>query len=792
MYKNFTESESILLQIGDCCDRIKMPNKQIIFQITAFSVWLSVCCFCLQSMKGCDFMKKRLQRLSAIFLAALIVFSAAPVIALPVISAGAANDGIFTYTVKDGKAIITECDKNAGGAITVPSTLGGYPVTEIGDFAFKSCENIESVVIPDSVTKICFSAFRACSKLKSVTLGKNVALIDVYAFADCTSLSSITIPDSATGIGTDSFYNCAFYNDPNNWENGVFYIGNHLIKADSEQLPINYSVKDGTVEIVGLAFYYCEELESIAIPSTVRKIGDYAFEHCKKLESINFPNGLKSIGKLAFYSCVALNSIDIPDSVTSIGEAAFSNCTAVQSLSISNNIEIIEKKAFAGMTNLTDIAIPSGVTSIGEMAFYGAQKVQSVVIPEGVTSLGLFAFGSCTELSEITIPDSVTRIESKLVDNTPLYNDESNWENGVLYIGNHLIEADSKQLSGSYNIKDGTVSIAAGAFLYCTELQSVTIPDTIKHIVRSTFLSCTGLTDVTIGSGVESIEETAFQSCKSLEAITIPSNVKSIGSEALSYCDKLKNITLSNGIESIAEHAFLCDVALEDISIPKSVTSIGECPFFKCTGLVNIAVDGENPSFSSVDGVLFNKNKTRLIEYPIGKSQTSYSVPNGVTEIGAKAFNECRHLKKISLPEGITSIGSDAFTGTAFYENAQNGGNALIYIDNYLIGLQNTQPNECEIKSGTVLIADSVFCGSWIVETVTIPSSVKYIGKEAFQYCHALKNIIYKGDKSQAEQIIIGEGNEDLFNASWSYRQLTLWERIVEFFRNLFAKLFGR
>ena len=267
----------------------------------------------------------------------------------------------------------------------------------------------------------------------------------------------------------------------------------------------------------------------------------------------------------------------------------------------------------------TELAIPSEidgytVTSIGYLAFYECTSLESITIPDSVTSIGDSAFSGCTSLDSITIPDSVTRIGYSPFNDTAYYNNESNWENDVLYIGNHLIKAKDT-VSGDYTIKDGTKIIADAAFEYCESLISITIPDSITNIVYESFSNCTAL-----------------------KSITIPDSITSIGDSAFSGCTSLENIT-----------------------IPDSVTSIGYSAFYNCKSLTSIDVGADNANYTSVDGVLFNKDETELICYPAGKEETTFAIPDSVTSIGKYAFYGCTSLECVAFHNRLTYIGDQAF-----------------------------------------------------------------------------------------------------------------------------------
>ena len=269
---------------------------------------------------------------------------------------GVADESDFNYVLYDyenGTAIIAIITDYNGSAskLKIPSKLGGYPVTSIGDYAFYWRESLTSVTIPDSVTSIGLDAFYGCESLTSVTIGNSVTSIGSNAFYGCESLTSITIPDSVTSIGLDAFENCTsltsvtignsvtsigggafyntgYYNNEDNWENNVLYIGNYLIEAETS-ISGDYTIKDGTKVIAGNAFSDCTSLTSVTIPDSVTSIGSGAFNGCKSLTSIAIPNSVTSIGGDAFRSCTSLTSITIPDSVTSIGWNAFYGCTSL-------------------------------------------------------------------------------------------------------------------------------------------------------------------------------------------------------------------------------------------------------------------------------------------------------------------------------------------------------------------------------------------------------------------------------------------------------------------------------
>lgn len=263
-------------------------------------------------------------------------------------------------------------------------------------------------------------------------------------------------------------------------------------------------------------------------------------------------------------------------------------------------------------------------------------------------------------------------------------------------------------------------SIGNDAFKGCTGITSVTIPDSVTSIGEQAFMQCTNLISIIIPGSVTSIGNNAFNRCWSLTSIEIPGSVQTIGRNAFIYCKGLTSITIQPGVTKIETGAFQNCESFTSIEIPSSVISIGNDDvnnvFNGCKSLTSIKVDDSNTAYSSVDGVLFNKDKTILTKYPEGKTGNKYSIPDSVKSIRNSAFSGCTRLESITIPSSVTSIGNSAFY--------------------FCTGLTSIT-----IPNGVTSIGDSVFQDCRSLTSIMIPNSVTSIGKWAFMDCTDLESV---------------------------------------------------
>ena len=356
----------------------------------------------------------------------------------------------------------TFCNCTSLESINIPNS-----VTSIGNWAFNNCISLENIVIPEGVTSIGSTTFSSCGSLESIVIPEGVTSIGDAAFYDCTSLEIVIIPDSVISIDDNAFYNCTSLVKIVNNSSLVFTFGSNehgyiaqyaeiIQNADGEK---RYK-KDTYIETEeGFIFeyengeytliMYIGTEDTVTLPESING-SSYEIYEFRGAKHVIIPEGVTSISNSAFYGCTSLESIVIPDSVTRIGDYSFHRCTSLEY-----------------------IDIPDSVTSIGIDAFSFCMSLESIVIPDTVTSIGAGAFEYCTSLESIVVPDSVTHIWAYTFDNTAYYNNESNWVNGMLYIGNHLIDVNEE--SFAIVVLDNTKCIAETAFWNCFSLRALTI-----------------------------------------------------------------------------------------------------------------------------------------------------------------------------------------------------------------------------------------------------------------------------------------------------------------------------
>ena len=711
------------------------------------------------------------------------------------------TEGIFTYIVTENEATITRISAYSytEKELIIPETINGYTVTKIDSQSkvFTRTEYPFVLKISNTVKEIAKSSFYGCEGITAVHFSDSVESIGPGAFWDCEDLELFYVEPS------NRFY-CAD-------EHGILFNKSktRLIQAPHKSGLKHYSIPESVLVIDRQAFYRNKTLEYINIPKSVEYVGPSAFNYCLSLSTAIVC--CSQLGERAFYSCSNLKDLTISSDVVSIGDSAFSECTSLESVYIpaytsieegaafedcsklkevilSDGISVIGDSSFKG-TAITTVNIPESVRLIGDFAFSGCGQLNKVVfegvpesvgyqafycaqiseinLPYGMKSIGQEAFSGCDELSAISIPDTVVQIGQGAFRNTLYSKTDSNWDNSVLYISNHLVDCRTAVIEGEYVIKDGTVTIADNTFRGAA-ITKITIPDSVKYIGESAFYA-SEIEKIEIGSGVIKICKNAFSHTEYSEnsnnwyggnlyiknylinagqysdgkiregtiliadnayegnklSSPIPDSVKYIGS--YSFADSsAQDVIIPDSVLEIGNNAF-DGMMTDSITIGKSVKVVGNNAFRTAN---KIFVDKNNEYFSSDSyGVLFNKDKTELIRCP--KSMKSYNVPESVMIIQNNAFSECLFHLNITIPSSVKFIGEEAF------------------------------------------------CSTYITE-INIPSSVEYIGTNAFKdTCDDLQ-VVFNSKSCNFDESSF-EKSHIFYGISGSTVELYAYDNFIEF-----------
>ena len=379
---------------------------------------------------------------------------------------------------------------------------------------------------------------------------------------------------------------------------------------------------------------------ALEIPDTVTTIGSGVFEGTN-VTSATLSKNLTSVGPELFDSCRSLKSVTIPEGLTNLGYSTFRGCTSLAGVSIPSTLTEIPKQMFQNCSSLTSIDIPDTVTSLGTEAFYGCTGISTIDIPDTVTSIGTSAFEGCTSLETVRMSGSVTEFGSDVfagcdaITTIETGNGEGiHIEDGVIY------SPDWTTVSGSYpTLVSGTV----------------TIDERVKTISTAAFKNCTNLTSVTLPNGLEQIGIEAFYNCIGLTSVDIPDSVTSIGREAFNRCSALTSFDIPDSVTTVGYSTFYGCTALETVGIGASVSEISGSSFNNCTSISAFNVNGSNPWFDSVEGVLYTEGQVELLKYPSAKSDTNFEVPAETVILDPLAFSNS-DIQTFTVAAGNTAF----------------------------------------------------------------------------------------------------------------------------------------
>ena len=637
----------------------------------------------------------------------------------------------FAYRVNEdeesctitGLGVVTETE------IEIPLEMDGYAVTAIGDKAFEDCTELTEILLHDAITTIGAQAFYGCTGLTEFTIPKNVCHFGTKIFEKAINLTTIYYNSSygpgennpilATSsiekvvFGGTALPQSACYNIANLKE--IIILGSITTIPKSAFQGCSGLTKvvvgDQVSTIGDYAFCGCSELEEITLGKSVGQLGvkdGNTFTQCLKLEKVYFTGTIEDWCKISY----AENASGCMP--CQYGADLYVNGDLLTDVVIPNTITVIQDYAFYNCQNVESIILPNGVTQIGDFAFYNCKLVTSLSIPHSVTNIGEAAFFGCDNLVQVLIPESVSSVGSSVfgynlfgVIYCEAESRPEGWSNDWCYSSTPVIwDCSNNDIAGDayiyvimdgilYGIKDDETTLLKAS----KDITTASVPETIRHrtvdyevtsICEKAFYDCSNLTSVTLPDTVITIGEYAFEGCGGLVEMTLPFVGATRGGTnstyfgyifgASSYSDNgnyvpasLRKVTITGG--TIASFAFFGCSGLTSIELPDDITSIGSSAFENCSGLTSIAISNSVTSIgekaflgcSSLTSIEIPDRVTSIGEYTFYNcsSLTSVVIPDSVALIESYAFSGCSSLTEVTIGEGVTAIGRSAFSGCA-------------------------------------------------------------------------------------------------------------------------------
>ena len=515
------------------------------------------------------------------------------------------KEGIYSYTVTDSQATITDVS-GAAGDVSVPSVLGGYPVTAVGAQSFQFERGLINVIIPASVEIIFESAFNYCDSLVSVRIedNSNLTSLEEAAFINCFALESFDFGENSK----------------------VDYIGES-------------------------AFCHCRKMETINLPDTLEYIGHTAFEGCISLSEVTIPANVDFMDWGVFLNCKSLERITVEE-----GNEKYASDDA----GIVYNKEMTSVVQYPNGRINAEYTVPLNIVSVGAYAFAGSDYLEEIKFTNPGVVLGEGAFSRCKSISEVTFPEGMTVISDRLFEECHSLV-KINFPQSLYKIGNGSFRycINLKEL----NLPDNLEILDKLAFEECESLTEIILPGNLSQIGERCFEECYALETVYIPDSVKKLGVKIFYQCFNLENIRLPEGLRTIPDYMFYECRKLENIEIPESVTYISQYAFHDCRKLRTIHFPKNITSYNGTVFTNCMSLESITFGEDSVFRTDENGAVFNSAKTRLFTYPSGKEDKIYTVPGYAESIYSFAFHNVRSTASVVIPESVTEIKKNAFVG---------------------------------------------------------------------------------------------------------------------------------
>lgn len=731
-------------------------------------------------------------------------------------------------------------DLNNDSNLVLSEEFNDIPITGIAPYAFENEKKlIKSMTLSSNIKTIGNNAFSGCY-IASIVLNEGLVEIGDFAFEKTIKLGQIKIPSTVTNIGNSAFYMSAITSLTISDNSKIESIGESaFMNTGIEALNLPASIKqlgekafyrskiksltfeEGTTlsEIPAQCFASCTNLTSLSLPASVSKIGSSSFSSCSSLRTVLIANdssiqtieesAFENLSRLTYFgleenydSTSSATILNIPDTLEIIGDKAFRNIKFTQiNFGNASILNQIGENAFSGNTSLTNIRFPKSLVTIGKSAFSGNTALANVYFTDDslLRYVGKDAFSNC--------PFITNAGDQRIMVAKVLYAiSSSDQKEKVITLDSSILaiaeEVFSKCEVETLNLNEGLEVIGNGAFLNCSSLKNVSIPNSVIVIGNNAFQNCSAMQNLNFGNVVSASLQTignyAFNNVYEVLNINLPNNVTTIGNNAFactsSYVSgsvrgnaKLTSfiINASSQLQTIGENAFSGQVSLTDINIPNQVNELHNSAFYNCASLRNITIDKENSKIERFGTSVFENSGITNINIPastktiesnafknckalenVDFSDSAFSESPDKT-LYQNTFEGCSSLRSITLPSSIETIQANAFlnatnletiitsavnidnlsfTNTAFESNAENG---FVICNGIIIRYVGTD-KEIVLPEGIIGINPSAFSNS-SVEIITISNTLKTIDDSAFENCSNLKVVKFGNDSMLTE-----------------------------------------
>ncbi len=429
--------------------------------------------------------------------------------------------------------------------------------------------------------------------------------------------------------------------------------GTTLVKWTGTETAINMNSDPALAAVTAIdisAFNGNKNITSIVVGDKVTSIGKFAFMDCYALTSATLPNTLSLLDNAAFSGCDALTSVNIPALVTELKNSVFYGCSSLAEVTLPSTLTQIGSGTFAQCSALTAITVPEGVTELGEEAFTECTSLATVSLPETLTIIGPSAFEECSGLKNINFPADLSEVNSYAFAESGLENIDMSTIADEVYFGFNVFDSN-KMLKSA--ILPANLTGGNTLFVYCSALESITVPETWTEVPVKMCQYCTSLKSLDLGN-VETIKNTAFFGCSSLTDITWSEKLTAIDWNVFYDCSSITELNLPASLLTVDDYSFSDMSALRTVKVGKEALSFGANCFEGCTALEAFYCEAATPPALG-SAAFANTSQASATLYVPAESKTAYSDASQWKNFGQIA----------DINSGISDIENGIFTVTA-------------------------------------------------------------------------------------------------------------------------------